>query len=193
MKWRQSFKRAAWLTTYSSSESAVTMTLSPISRPKQAVNCDIMSQLSEKVQGLKRNIVYGAVMGHGFKNRFPVLVAVACIAFSVACSKPPPTSAKAAPAIVKPGTTLVADPNPIVTSDGSGLGETSITWISTAAQIELRIGGPNGKLFARGGSKGSAPTGHWVGNGMTFYLQDLTAPDPTADSATLGRLTVVVQ
>lgn len=141
----------------------------------------------------KRGIAHDEVMGRRLQNRLQVFVAVACIALSAACSNPPPKSAGAAPAIVKPGTTLVADPNPIVASDGSGVGETSISWTTTAAQTELRIGGPNGKLFARGGSQGSAPTGHWVGNGMTFYLQDLTAPDPTADSATLGRLTVVVQ
>lgn len=130
-------------------------------------------------------------MGQSFTNKLQVFIVVACFAVSAACSKSASNTARVA-AIVKPGTTLVADPNPIVVSDGSGVGETSIIWSTTAAQVELRIGGPNGKLFARGGSQGSAPTGHWVGNGMTFYLQDLTAPDPAADSATLGRLTVVI-
>lgn len=128
-----------------------------------------------------------------FAIKFQALVAVGFIALCAACSKPSPKPANAPPAFVKPGTTLVADPNPIVTSDGSGVGETTIVWTTIAPLVEIRIGGPNGKLFARGGSKGSAQTGHWVGNKMTFYLQDLTATDPSADSATLGRLTVVVQ
>ena len=112
---------------------------------------------------------------------------------SGACSKPPPEPMPAAvPAKVVEGTTLTADPNPIV-SDGSGLGETTIAWSTKASRTELHIGSPGGKLFADGGSKGTARTGKWVNNGMTFYLQNKDAPNPTSPDATLGVLSVAVE
>jgi hypothetical protein len=118
---------------------------------------------------------------------------LAVIVLAAACSKPPPDPpAKAIPAKVVAGTSLSADPNPIL-SDGSGLGETTITWSTNASRTELRIGSPNGKLFVDGGSKGLARTGKWVNNGMTFYLQSKDSPDSTSADATLGVLSIAVQ
>jgi len=115
---------------------------------------------------------------------------LAGIALAVACSKPAPDPP--IPAKVVAGTSLWADPNPII-SDGSGLGETTIAWSTNASHAQLRIGGPGGQLFGDGGPKGRAVTAKWVNNGMTFYLQNKDAPDPSSPEATLGVLTVTVQ
>lgn len=117
-------------------------------------------------------------------------IAMLCLG---ACAKPAPDPVpQAIPAKVVAGTTFTANPDPILT-DGTGLGETTIFWSTTAKRTELRIGGPDGKLFGAGGPKGSAKTGMWVNNGMTFYLQNFDTPNPQSPDATLGVLTVVVQ
>jgi len=115
---------------------------------------------------------------------------LAAIALTAACSKPAPDPP--IPAKVVAGTSLWADPNPI-TSDGSGLGETTIAWSTNASHVELRIGGAGGRMFGGGGPKGKAVTDKWVSNGMAFYLQNMDAPDPSSPEATLGVLTVTVQ
>lgn len=115
---------------------------------------------------------------------------LAGIALTAACSKPAPDPA--IPAKVVAGTSLWADPNPI-TSDGSGLGETTVAWSTNAAHVELRIGSAGGRMFGSGGQKGKAVTDKWVTNGMTFYLQNMDAPDPSSPEATLGVLSVTVQ
>ena len=118
---------------------------------------------------------------------------LAAVFLTGACSKPAPDPpAKAIPAKVVEGTTLTADPNPIL-SDGSGLGETTIAWSTKASHVDLRIGGPGGKLFGGGGSTGTARSGKWVNDGMTFYLQNKDAAEPTSADATLGAITVAVQ
>jgi hypothetical protein len=123
----------------------------------------------------------------------PVIV---CLLMIVcwACAKPAPEPVvPASPAVVKPGTTISANPDPIVTDDGSPLGETSITWSTNAKRVVWRIGKPDGQLFGGGGSSGTVHTGVWVTNGMTFYLQDGDAPDPTSAAATLGSIAISVQ
>lgn len=118
----------------------------------------------------------------------------AALLFSAACAKPAPDPpAHAIPAIVKAGTTFTADPDPIVTTDGTGLGETVLSWSTTAAHIEVHVNDPNGPVMGGGGSQGSMRTGKWVHDGMKFCLQDADAPDRTSAAATLGTIAVVVQ
>lgn len=100
---------------------------------------------------------------------------------------------KAPAAVTKPGTTLTANPDPIVVDDGGTLGETTLAWSTTAAHTEIHVGSPGGALFDRGGSSGTARTGKWVTNGTTFYLQDSDNPNPTSPAATLGSLAVALQ
>lgn len=89
---------------------------------------------------------------------------------------------------------ISASPNPI---SGSGVhGQTTINWncpYCTMAQV--RVGSADGPLFAASvsgssGSAGSATTGDWVTNGMTFYLQDGTSGDITSSANTVGTVTV---
>jgi hypothetical protein len=124
-----------------------------------------------------------------FRIALPFLAVVFC----TACAKPAPDPvAKAIPATVKPGTTLTADPDPILT-DGAALGETSLKWSTNAAHVEVHVDSPGGPLMGSGDSQGTMRTGQWVHDGMRFYLQDRDAPDRTSPAATLGMIQVVVQ
>lgn len=94
---------------------------------------------------------------------------------------------------MRPGVTFRADPDPIIVKTTPQLGTTTLIWHAPVAKVAIRLGSPDGKLFAGGGSDGRAPTGAWVTNNMTFYLQDGTAPNPTDRSATLAMLPVAVR
>jgi hypothetical protein len=68
---------------------------------------------------------------------------------------------------------LFAEPNPIRQCEGRSLGSTIIHWSTrTAGSYEIRIGRPNGRLFARVGVNAAAPTGKWVKDGMLFFVVD---------------------
>jgi hypothetical protein len=73
---------------------------------------------------------------------------------------------------------------------GETLGIAHLVWFApTASRIEIHVGSPAGPLFAAGGSQGSAETGLWVTDGMTFYLQDHSnghSPDSVGTLATLS-------
>ena len=95
--------------------------------------------------------------------------------------------------------TFFADPNPIVVSDGSGLGDTTI-FVSTSKSrfVEVRVGAPDGSPLTRFYSTlpentGIVNTGKWVTNGMKFYLQDVSGGKKLDARNTLATLTVAVQ
>lgn len=109
------------------------------------------------------------------------------------CSSPKRSGAPAPPAVIlRPGVTFSADPNPI-DLDQSSVGKTTLSWQTPAKTVQIRLGASDGKLFTIAGGIGRSETGPWVSNGMTFFLQDATAPDPTASSATMAKLTVYVK
>lgn len=86
-------------------------------------------------------------------------------------------------------TSFTADPNPIPVRFGQSLGATTVHWDApTATAVQVRIGSPDGALFARGASQGSATTSQWVGEGTVFYLQDASTGNPTSPSSTLSTL-----
>jgi len=88
---------------------------------------------------------------------------------------------------------LTATPNPIKVCDGSGMGVTTLSWTSTgAATLEIHVGKPDGKLFARGGAGGSSATNKWVNDGMVFYLQDASDQKALTAENTLATVTVGV-
>ena len=97
------------------------------------------------------------------------------------------------PPVKSAGTTFGASPNPIVVTDGTGLGVTTISWSTTKSKsIEIHVNYPAGTMMASGGDSGTADTGKWVKDGMQFYLQDASLPNKTEASATLAVLTVKV-
>ena len=89
--------------------------------------------------------------------------------------------------------TLTANPNPIPITGSATVGMTTITWLAPAEAVEVRIGSPNGALFAIGGNRGSAPTGLWVRDGMTFYLQDVSNGKPLTAENTLATVVIRLQ
>lgn len=144
-----------------------------------------------------RSLTTGSITIHDYRAlKIHMAGALLCAAmlFTAACAKPAPDPvAKAVPAVVKAGTTLTADPNPIITSEGTGLGETTLHWSTPAAHVEMHVDAPTGPLMGTGESQGSMRTGKWVHDGMKFYLQDRDAPDRASEAATLGTIAIVVQ
>ena len=89
---------------------------------------------------------------------------------------------------------LSASPNPIPVTGAAVLGMTTISWMAPGAgAVEVRVGSPNGALFAAGGSRGSAQTRLWVPDGMTFYLQDISGGKPLTAENTLATVVVRLQ
>jgi parallel beta-helix repeat protein len=91
------------------------------------------------------------------------------------------------------GTLLTAIPNPIPVAGNATYGMTSISWSAGSDAVEVHIGSPDGILFASGGRRGSANTGVWVPDGMTFYLQDVSGGKPLTSENTLASLVVHLQ
>lgn len=92
------------------------------------------------------------------------------------------------------GVTFTATPNPVLSYDNFGLGQTTLSWNAPdATDVEIRIGAPNGVNMGRHGSWGSASTGRWVGDGMMFYLQDVTGGKALTAANTLGTVRVNVR
>ena len=78
--------------------------------------------------------------------------------------------------------TFTASPNPIIVTDGSGLGVTTISWSTFNYNIPLSLWVNGTQLFCSVGpssyggvyfNNGSCTTGKWVTNGMSFVLKDL--------------------
>jgi hypothetical protein len=92
------------------------------------------------------------------------------------------------------GGVISASPNP-ATHTANGDSMTTISWNAPngVTAVMITIGSPNGPLFADGGPTGSAPTGNWVSNGLTFYLQNVTGGLPLTAANTLGTVAVTVQ
>ncbi len=95
--------------------------------------------------------------------------------------------------------TLRAHPNPIIPADGQELGVTDLHWTAVGCTAaEVRLGAPDGPLFARVEYEPGSPsdqvrtTGPWVSDGMTFFLQDVSDGEPLTEEHTLAKVTVRV-
>lgn len=88
---------------------------------------------------------------------------------------------------------ITANPNPMPTYDYSRIGTTTLTWLSQGTEVvEVRVGAPDGPLFSRSGPAGSATTGEWVSEGMTFYLQNVSNDLPLTATNTLATVSVQI-
>jgi YVTN family beta-propeller protein len=80
--------------------------------------------------------------------------------------------------------TFAGSPNPF-TANANGVGQITLIWSAPGVSTtEVHLFSPSGQLFTRGDSSGSATTGDWVTNAMTFYLQDVSASTPGTTLAT---------
>jgi Bacterial Ig-like domain (group 3)/FG-GAP-like repeat len=97
---------------------------------------------------------------------------------------------------LQPQVQFSADPNPITKTtvvDGLPRGVTTLSWnVPGVGSVEVLIGSPNGVPFSGGGPVGTATTGLWVTDGMTFYLQDTTGGKPLTPANTLGVVRVTI-
>jgi hypothetical protein len=84
------------------------------------------------------------------------------------------------------GTSFVALPNPIYAAAGQSQGQTTLYFdVPGAATLQIRVGSPTGPMLIQAGASGTAVTGNWVSDGMTFYLQDVSTAVPGKTIATL--------
>lgn len=87
---------------------------------------------------------------------------------------------------------ISASPNPVPHA-ASGFPMTTISWNAPAATaIEIHVGSPAGTLFAAGGNAGSAPTGAWVMEGLTLFLQNVSSGKALTAANTLGTVVLHV-
>ncbi len=90
----------------------------------------------------------------------------------------------------EPGTTLATftahaiavvfsgSPNPFP-ADASGLGQITLNWSApNVSAVEIRVNSLTGPSFTSGPATGSAKTGEWVTDGMSFYLLDISKGEP---------------
>ena len=88
-----------------------------------------------------------------------------------------------------PKGSITANPNPFL-ADPSGLGQTTLAWTSYGTSaVEVRVNAPDGNKFVGSGEGSfSAGTGHWVRDGMTVYLQDVSGGLPLTAANTLATV-----
>jgi len=96
-------------------------------------------------------------------------------------------------ATVPSGNSITASPNPIPVQGGN-LGRTTISWNApTASVVEIRIGSPNGQLFAMHGPTGSMMTGAWVQEGTTVFLVDVSGGRTASQANVLASVVLRLQ
>jgi SAM-dependent methyltransferase len=87
--------------------------------------------------------------------------------------------------------TIAATPNPIPVKGAATSGVATLTWKADAVtDLEVRVGAPDGPLFAQSGPSGEATTGSWVRHDMTFFLQDVSGGLALDASNTLATVTL---
>ena len=85
---------------------------------------------------------------------------------------------------------IIARPNPIPIGDYSLAGSTTLSWsCDDVEEVEVRVSAPDGPLLSRTGPAGTAVTGVWVTNEMTFYLQDVSSGKELTPNNTLDAIT----
>jgi SAM-dependent methyltransferase len=84
---------------------------------------------------------------------------------------------------------ITAEPNPF-RPDSQGLGQTTLSWLAHGtSKVEVRVDAPDGLLFARlGPGRHSQPTGQWVRDGTTFYLQNVAKGLPLTAENTIAMV-----
>jgi 2-polyprenyl-3-methyl-5-hydroxy-6-metoxy-1,4-benzoquinol methylase len=86
---------------------------------------------------------------------------------------------------------IAAEPNPF-RPDSQGLGQTTLLWLAHGtSKVEIHVNAPDGPLFATAGpSRHSRPTGRWVRDGTTFYLQNVSRGLPLTAENTIATVTL---
>src|SRR5580692_6058566 len=70
------------------------------------------------------------------------------------------------------GATLTINPT-VITTCVSGLGMATVTWSGATGSLQIHVGQASGPAMTGIlGASGSADTGLWVSDGLSFYLVD---------------------
>ncbi len=86
-----------------------------------------------------------------------------------------------------------ANPNPIQVCGEPALGLTKLSWRTKGpTAVEVRLGSPSGRLFARMGPQGQATTGKWLNNGTLIYLQDISNGKTLSAKNTLATVKITL-
>jgi len=90
-----------------------------------------------------------------------------------------------------PSGLIAAEPNPF-RPDSQGLGQTTLSWQAHGtSKVEIHVNAPDGPLFATAGpGRLSRPTGRWVCDGTTFYLQNVSGGLPLTAENTIATVTL---
>jgi hypothetical protein len=90
------------------------------------------------------------------------------------------------------GVTFSASPNPVVPAGPTGLGLVTLSWNAPGlARVQVRVNSPEGPVMTGvEPGAGTASTGEWVTDGMTFYLQDAGSGDSSGGAKTLATVRV---
>src|SRR5204863_5715194 len=116
-------------------------------------------------------------------SRFPITDQISALTFGV---DPGQIALPAA-------ASLMATPNPIPVCDGSGAGQTTLTWNApVGSAVEIHQSTPDGLLITSGSASGSFTAGNTVTDGTVFLLQDVSNGKPLIAANTLATLTVHV-
>jgi peptidoglycan/xylan/chitin deacetylase (PgdA/CDA1 family) len=88
---------------------------------------------------------------------------------------------------------IQASENPVEAPSWGEPAAVTLYWTcDEGAQVEVRVGAPDGPLLSCTGGPGTATTGKWLSDETTFYLQDVTGGKPRATEHTLATVTVSV-
>jgi len=86
-----------------------------------------------------------------------------------------------------------ASQDPVEVSRWDELAAVTLSWTcDESLEVEVRVDAPDGPLLCRAGGPGTAATGKWVQDGMTFYLQDVTGGKPLEPAHTLATTTLTL-
>lgn len=148
--------------------------------------------------GVKDDAIWSAFRRAYGSHRFPAIRTISRSLKQLARRLPLPqkVNLKRRPERSRVGL-ITAHPNPIRESgpfaDRFLVGVTTLSWTpETASEVEVRVGAPGGPLLSRTAGSGSATTGCWVHDGMTFYLQDVSGGKPLSEEHTLDSVKVRV-
>jgi len=134
-------------------------------------------------------------------NTQMVSLSVWALIVNAGCQQPVRDPTQAVPQVTAPSAKrsaapeealLIITPSPVVVCRPDGLGEGTVTWSGNGKdELEVRVGSPDGSLFAQSGAQGgSKVTGPWLKDGTTFHLRRAGTQGPEGMLA-MYRVSVV--
>ncbi len=94
----------------------------------------------------------------------------------------------------RPGVLFTPFTNPIFHFDGTGLVRASMNWnVPSVQTVEIHVGAPDGASLGQFGNAGGVTTDKWVGDGTTFFLQDVSGGKPLTAANTLASIRFTVR